>query len=380
MGADSICDYLNQRGYTKKKVKSTELNYFARGLIIKILDNPVYVGKIAYGKLITEKVKGTRDQYRRVKTDDYMLVDGVHDAIIDQETWEKTKTRRKETGVKWNKTHSLDHEHILSGILKCPICGTGLAGTVRRRKNKTTGEYKDDFYYRCLHRKKIDADHFCTFKPSLNQDEINKQVENIISDMIADPDFCEYMKNKISQRVDVSSFETEREQLRGQLRQVMGAKKKLTEMLDRLDVNDKHYDRKYQDMQDRLDNLYDKINELEDAITDIEVKISAAYEEKITSDQLYKILMDFDIMYYKMTDLEKKEFMRDFIDEIELYPEKQENGRILKQISLAFSVFYEGSEGDAIRLLNENTVETAYLLSNQKCADPLATFCYFKML
>lgn len=76
------------------------------------------------------------------------------------------------------------HEHILSGLIKCPICGTGLIGTLRRRKNK------------------------------------------------------------IDEKVDVSLLEAEREQVREQLRQVMGAKKKLTEMLDRLDVNDKHYDRK----------------------------------------------------------------------------------------------------------------------------------------
>ena len=73
-------------------------------------------------------------------------------------------------------------------------------------------------------------------------------------------------------------------------------------------------------------------------------------------------------MYFKMTDLEKKRFMRDFIDEIELYPERQEDGRILKQLHLGFPVFYEGSEGDTIRLLKQNTVECIALLqlSNRK--------------
>ena len=134
-------------------------------------------------------------------------------------------------------------------------------------------------------------------------------------------------------------------------------------MLDRLDVNDKHYDRKYQDMHDRLDILYDRISELEEMIADIEVKISGAYGEKITANQLYKVLLNFDKMYFKMTDLEKKQFMRDFIEEIELYPERQDDGRILKQLSLGFPVFYEGSEGDTIRLHKENTVEVVCLLS-----------------
>lgn len=365
LGADSICDYLNQHGYQKKKVKKNELNYFSRGFIMKILDNPVYIGKIAYGRIATEKVKGSRDQYKRVKSDDYMLVDGIHEAIVDQELWEAARIRRKETGVKWNKTHSLEHEHILSGILRCPVCGSGLVGTVRRRKNKKSGEYKDDFYYKCLHRRKIDDTHFCNFRLVLNQDEINHQTEEIILDMVADPEFRNYMVSKLNEKVDVSSLETEKNQIREQLRQVMGAKKKLTEMMERLDIGDKHYDRKYQDMQDRQNVLYDRISELEEAIADIEVKISGAYEEKITIDQLYKILLNFDKMYYMMSDLEKKRFMREFIEGIELYPEKQKDGRILKQISLGFPVFYEGSEGDTIWLHKENTVEAICLLSKK---------------
>ena len=366
MGADSISNYLNQHGYSKKKLRDQEVSHFSRSTIIKILDNPVYAGKIAYGKSVTEKVKGTRDQYRRVKQDEYLLADGLHEAIIDPETWEAAKAKRKVTGVKWNKTHSLDHEHILSGILKCPVCGSGMAGTVRRRKNKKTGEYKDDFYYRCQHRRKIDEDHFCGFKPSLNQDELNEKVVQIIRDMVAMEKFRDFIQSKLQEKVDVSSLEEEREQVKGKLQQVMGAKKKLVLMLDKLDVNDRHYERKYQDMQERLDNLYDRISELEEMLADAEEKISASCGEQITGKQIYQFLLEFDKIYRKMTDLEKKEFMRTFIKAIELYPERDDSGRIIKQISFKFPVYYNGCEGDTIRLLNENTVETVVLLSHKK--------------
>ena len=363
MGADSISNYLNQHGYSKKKLRDQEVSHFSRSTIIKILDNPVYAGKIAYGKSVTEKVKGTRDQYRRVKQDEYLLADGLHESIIDPETWEAAKAKRKVTGIKWNKTHSLDHEHILSGILKCPVCGSGMAGTVRRRKNKKTGEYKDDFYYRCQHRRKIDEDHFCGFKPSLNQDELNEKVVQIIRDMVAMEKFRDFIQSKLQEKVDVSSLEEEREQVKGKLQQVMGAKKKLVLMLDKLDVNDRHYERKYQDMQERLDNLYDRISELEEMLAGVEEKISASCGEQITGKQIYQFLLEFDKIYRKMTDLEKKEFMRTFIKAIELYPERDDSGRIIKQISFKFPVYYNGCEGDTIRLLNENTVETVVLLS-----------------
>ena len=101
--------------------------------------------------------------------------------------------------------------------------------------------------------------------------------------MVNDESFMGFIQDKLGQKVDVSQLETEREKLRGQLRQLSGAKKKLTDMLDALDVNDRHYDRKYQDMQDRLDNLYDKISEVEDAIQDITDKINAVYGEHLTA-------------------------------------------------------------------------------------------------
>lgn len=128
---------------------------------------------------------------------------------------------------------------------------------------------------------------------------------------------------------------------------------------------DKHYDRKYQDMHDRLDNLYDKIGDIDDQLRDVNEKINMAYENQITSKQVCQILTRFDKIYFEMTDLEKKEFFRDFIDEIELYSERQSDGRIVKQINFNFPVYYNGNEGNGIRLPEENTVETIVLLSHK---------------
>ena len=63
-----------------------------------------------------------------------------------------------------------------------------------------------------------------------------------------------------------------------------------------------------------------------------------------------------------MTDIEKKEFMKDFINSIELYPEKMDNGSIVKQINFKFGVYYEGQETMDIRLLNEKTVECVIMM------------------
>ena len=58
-------------------------------------------------------------------------------------------------------------------------------------------------------------------------------------------------------------------------------------------------------------------------MADIDSQIGGAYEKQITAKQLYKILANFDKLYYRLTDLEKKEFLRDFIESVEIYPENE---------------------------------------------------------
>ena len=135
--------------------------------------------------------------------------------------------------------------------------------------------------------------------------------------------------------------------------------------MDKLDVTDRHYNRKYQDMQDRLDNLYDRIDNLEDAIATLSEKMESAYDEQISVERLYKIVRDFDILYNKMGDFEKKQFFQNFIKSIEIFPDETPDGKVLKHIDFRFPVSYE-AEDDRYSLLTQNDVETVVLLSQLK--------------
>ena len=98
-----------------------------------------------------EKVQGKRNEFHVVKQDEFMVVDGEHEAIIGAEEWKAAQDKRKTTGVKRVKTHSLEHEHILTGILKCPGCGANMYGNVNRKRHPKGGTYRDYFYYACKH-------------------------------------------------------------------------------------------------------------------------------------------------------------------------------------------------------------------------------------
>lgn len=106
-------------------------------------------------------------------------------------------------------------------------------------------------YYRCQHRRRLENGQKCDFKHSYRQEKLNEEVEHIVLDMVRDKNFNDFIASKMEDKVDVSNLQMERNNLREQLRQVEGAKKKLSEQMDKLDVTDRHYNRKYQDMQDR---------------------------------------------------------------------------------------------------------------------------------
>ncbi len=59
MGASAVATYLNEHGYMKKKRQNNTLDMFSAHFIKSILDNPVYCGKLAYGRRKNEKIAGT---------------------------------------------------------------------------------------------------------------------------------------------------------------------------------------------------------------------------------------------------------------------------------------------------------------------------------
>ena len=130
MGVSKIAIWLNSHGYKKKKRQNNTLDSFSAAFVRGVLENPIYCGKLAYGRRHNEKRQGTRNQYHIVKQEKYMLYDGIHEPIVSEADWHLAKQKRANNGGKKEKTHSLEHEHFLSGLLCCPICGARMYGNV----------------------------------------------------------------------------------------------------------------------------------------------------------------------------------------------------------------------------------------------------------
>lgn len=138
--------------------------------------------------------------------------------------------------------------------------------------------------------------------------------------MVKDDRFKNAIKRKIGTAVDTSEMEERIKALCGQLKQVSGTKTRLEHQMDNLDVSDPHYDKKVSDLQRRYDEQYDKAEAIEMQIDEINTQMMSIRQEKISADNVYQLLLSFDKLYNTFTEAEQRDFMRSFIECIDIYP------------------------------------------------------------
>ena len=339
-GVNGVAAYLNDHGYTKKIRQNGTIPGFSAAFVTDVLDNPVYMGKIAYGRRKTEKKIGSRNEMHIVQQSEFPVYEGQHEAIISEADWNLAQEKRKKNAYRREKVNDPKHAHILSGILKCPCCGKSLYGNIAKAHSK---DNKTRYYYYCKNTIGSTG-HKCTFRTNIEQTELDNMAVAIISAMVNDERFEKAIKDKIGGAVDTADLEKQLETLRGQLRQAEGTKSRLEQQMDTLDVTDAHYDRKILDLQRRYDDQYDKISVLEEQLSEIEAQIRSIRQEQISGDNVYQLLMTFDQLYAELTEPEKKEFMRAIIERIDIYPEKRPDGCWIRNIVFNFPVPIGGKD------------------------------------
>lgn len=118
LGSDSIASYLDSIG-----IKPARTAAWSRASIRDILKNPVYMGKICWGRRKEEKtLKNGKITKSRPNAENYIMVDGLHEALIDEDTFQLAQKLLRE-----NTVAPVQHQKILqnplAGLIYCQKCG-----------------------------------------------------------------------------------------------------------------------------------------------------------------------------------------------------------------------------------------------------------------
>lgn len=200
------------------------------------------------------------------------------------------------------------------------------------------------------------------------KEAIEPDVVKAIKQLVTNEEFAKEIKSRIGTEIDTTEIDKEIKNYETNLRQVENNKRRLESEIDSLPEDAKYRDRKLQDMNRRLDALYDTIYELEDKIEESRAKRKSIEMSAITIDNVYKVLLNFDKVYDRLNDEEKRTMIQGFIKEIQIYP-KEEQERYehpIRNVTFNFPVVVNGEEVDTISWEKGNTVETVRLLSRHK--------------
>ena len=360
-GANGLSKYLETHGFQKLARQNGTSPLFSATLIRAILKNPVYCGKIAFGRRKLEKIHGTRNEYHQVPQENYLLVDGLHEGIVSEELWNAAQVKllvqsKRYEPVNRSKT---EQAHLLSALVKCPICGAGMYSNKCTKRKKDGTPYKSFSYYSCKHRK-MQRGQKCDFNKQIQEEVLDNAVVEVIIKLVSNPKFAAMMQEKINSKVDTTAIEQEIAAAEKQLRQYYSIKSKIMEEIDTLDPDERHYIIRKSDLDERLYRMYDKIEEAENNLMDARAKKQAIEADKITGDNIYKVLICFEKLYNMMNPLERKKLMEHLISEIQIYPERQPNGQWLKSIKFRLPIV----ESDInLCLDNESHTECVIALS-----------------
>lgn len=259
---------LNSRGFKTRKDQ-----LWSSSTIHRILSNPLYIGKISYGKRKTDVQTGKLiNQDKKTWT----LVKGEHDAIISKEIFEKTQAFLSKNTKKPTKP---GRTYLLSGILKCGLCGGALSGHTYTKK-KSGKAYS---YYKCSnkHQKGTIA---CK---GMNL-PVNELENFIIKNLFELSDNEVFLKDK-QKMISILKSKTKTKTNNLEIKKIEGQIKTLKQRLDTLIgklerglIEDEDFQPRYIGIKSEINSLVDEQARVEDSYSNSQIVIDnleASFQE-----------------------------------------------------------------------------------------------------
>ena len=249
-------------------------------------------------------------------------------------------------------------------------------GVVNRKKKKGSEEfYTDMWYYLCKNRKMVSG-HLCDYKKHIRQEELNTEVLQLITYVFGGEND---LKKRVLQRTDsedaMKSLLEEKERLTKEKDKQQSKKAKLLRRIAELDIDDDLYDDLMKTYRQSVNEVNERIGNIENQIYQNELKIEDADGENLSTEVYKRILDDMLNNIGDMTDADKKTLMNLMIEKIEIFPEKQKDGRWVKSIQFKIPLNIDGRLVDILETVDEDDdenslpkekhVETVCLLSRK---------------
>ena len=310
----------------------------------KILDNPTVCGKIRYGYHKTDD-SGNKGKPSNDSENDYILVDGKHEAIISEEMWNRAQEKRKKSRKPRGRRDSTSENvnNVFNGIVKCPQCGAHMINYGSRYK-RANGEESYYSTYVCgywnNHKKGK-----CRKNP-IKTEILEKAVIGGLREYTRRPNLAEEIHQYMEQELDTGKLEKETEELKNKIAALDKNEDMQYKILCQIGVNPTYQNMKPERIQINLDKIATEKKELQEKLDYKMKQIESVQLEKMDFELVKNLLENFNEVYEDAPKELRKRLVRSLIKEVQLgYDDK---GKVVPvKMILKFS-------GEQIELMKEH--------------------------
>ena len=303
-GYKAVVNRVNKEGHKTKRNGE-----FAVSTVKEILQNPVYIGKIRYN------VRQDWSKKRRNNINaNPILSDGIHEPIIDVETWNKVQVILKERSKKHNKVY--DCEFPLTGILKCPVCGAGMTINRSTAKRKD-GTRRINEYYSCGNWKNKGTA-VCNSN-SIRVEVADEYVLNKIMDLINDESILRKVVDNINNNKSTK--------LKPILQQLEQINKEIEKLTDKKSKNIELFEDGILDKSElsiRVKSINDDIEKLKYREQELKQDLQLAEGDPIPFEIVNEVMKRFKEVFFEMsTSQQRKQLIQLLVSKITINKERE---------------------------------------------------------
>lgn len=345
-GPTYIAKELNKM-FVKKVKKQGETNRFTTHFVKRAIENPVYCGRIAYGRTVSEKIEGKRNEYHRITQKDeskIILANGAHAPIISEEVWELVRKRRENNAQVPEKIEK-DHYYILAGLLRCPYCGARMYGKRNGHPLRKDGTpYAPSYSYICRTHF-TEAAVVCPKPTSYSETVLLKTIRDIMISLVCDDGFQDLLDRSMQENYDADKIKESIENAQKELRRLRRTQEQIENQLNAIDYEDGDALQIEESLNIRLYRVFADIREMESAVVSLQEQAKNAKTLEDTQQGIYDFLKHFNEVYDMMEDIDKRDMFKTFVNYIELFPKGRERkGQWIKAIHLKFPMSIENGK------------------------------------
>ena len=277
------------KAWTTREGRGVGGSVFTKNKLYDMLTNVTYTGRVDYSGQIYA---------------------GEHAAIVDDETFTRVQETLKRNGRRGGRNVRNKYSALLKGIVRCATCDAGMIHTYTKKKNRL---YR---YYVCVkaHQRGWDK---CQTR-SVSAQALETAVVEQIRGISRNPAMMGEVLRQLADQNRRGSVESDREKAA-----IERELEKLAQEMGGLAGLVSSPGPAAKSATDRLAVLHERAAELEQRLAGVREKTGKADSQRVDSNDLQKMLEEFDPLWEQMTPWEREKFI----------------GALVKQVS------YDGTTG-----------------------------------